>query len=79
MWQARKDRRTLRHTEHVPNSEKRTDEEDAGPMALSNKARQWFTDNGLEGFLRITDAPPHEEPEQVAPTIDLAEITEGTI
>ena len=34
LWQARKDRRTLRHTEHVPNSEKRTDssEEDAGPM-----------------------------------------------
>ena len=79
LWQARKDRRTLKRTDHSPNSEKRTDEEDAGPMALSNKARQWFTDNGLEGFLRITDAPPHEEPEQVAPTIDLAEITEGTI
>ena len=48
-------------------------------MALSDKARQWFTDNGLEGFLRIADAPPHEEPEQVAATIDLTEITEGTI
>ena len=48
-------------------------------MALSDAAREWFTKNGLEGFLRITDARPHEEPEQAAPTIDLAEITEGTI
>ena len=49
------------------------------PMALSDAAREWFTKNGLEGFLRIADAPPHEEPKHVASTIDLAEITEGTI
>ena len=48
-------------------------------MVLSDKGRQWFTENCLYGFLRIGDAPPHEEPEQVTPTIDLAEITEGTI
>ena len=66
LWQARKDKRTLKQTEHNPNLEKRTDrnEEDAGPMALSDvKAKEWFTENGLEGFLRITDTPPHEEPE----------------
>ena len=48
-------------------------------MTLSNAAREWFTKNGLEGFLRKADAPPHEEPEQVASTIDLTEIIEGTI
>ena len=48
-------------------------------MALSDAAREWFTKNGLEGFLRIADAPPHEEPEQVAATIDLSKIMEGTI
>ena len=81
LWHAQKDRRTLRCTKPNPNSEKHTDskEEDVGPMALSDKARECFTDNGLEGFSRIADAPPHEEPEQVAPTIDLAKITEGTI
>ena len=81
LWHAQKDRRTLRCTKPNPNSEKRTDskEEDVGPMALSDKAREWFTENGLEGFLRIADAPPHEELEQVAATIDLAEITEGII
>ena len=71
----------LRHIEHNPLSEKRigNDNENSSPMALSDAAREWFTKNDLEGFLRIADAPPHEEPEQVAPTIDLADITEGTI
>ena len=48
-------------------------------MALSTTAREWFSKHGLERFLRVADAPPHEEPEKVAPTIDLEEITEGTI
>ena len=48
-------------------------------MALSTIAREWYSKNVLEGFLRITDAPLHEEPEKVAPTIDLKEITEDTI
>ena len=81
LWRAQKSTRTLRHTEHNLLAKKHTDndEEDSGPMVLSNTTRKWFTKNGLEGFLRITDAPPHEEPEQVAPTIDLEEITKGTI
>ena len=64
LWKARKDTQTLRRTEHNPISEKRTDhnEEDSGPMALLDAAREWFTKNGLEGFLCIADPPPHEEP-----------------
>ena len=48
-------------------------------MALSDEARQWMTENRMEGLLRIADAPPHAEPEQAATTIDLLEITEGAV
>ena len=48
-------------------------------MALSTATREWFSKNGLEGFLHVGDAPPHEEPEKVAPTTDLEKITEGTL
>ena len=48
-------------------------------MALSEEAKQWLTEHGLEGFLRIVDAPPHAEPEQSTATIDLSEITKGAV
>ena len=79
LWQARKKRRTLRHTELSPYADQRTDEENTGPMALSDEAKQWLTEHGLEGFLRIADAPPHDEPKHVTATINLSEITEGTV
>ena len=49
------------------------------PMALSETAKKWFTQHGLEGFLRITEAPPHKEAEKVAKKIDIEEITEEAI
>ena len=48
-------------------------------MALSEAAKTWFNRHGLEGFLRIAEAPPHEEPEKVALRIDLEEITEDVV
>ena len=48
-------------------------------MALSEEARQWMIENGLEGLLRIADAPPHAEPEQATTTIDLSKVTEGAM
>ena len=68
-------------TEPSTHTGKHTDneKEDTGPMALSTATREWFSKNNLDGFLQIVDAPPHEEPEKVAPRIDLEEITEGTI
>ena len=79
LWQARKDRSTLRRTENNPNVGQHIDEDDARSMALSKGARQWLTENGLEGILRIADTPPHDEPEQAATTIDLSKITEGAV
>ena len=43
LWQARKNRRTLRRTELSPNTDQHTDEEYTGPMALSEEAKQWLT------------------------------------
>ena len=48
-------------------------------MALSTATREWFSKHDVEGFLRVTNAPPHDKAEKVAPAIDLDEITEGTI
>ena len=74
---------TLAHKRTQPSTptEKHTDrkEEHTSLMALPTATRKWFSKNGPEGFLKIVDAPPHEEPEKIAPIIDLEEITEGTI
>ena len=79
LWQVRTNRRPLRRIELSPYADQRTDEENTGPMALSDEAKQWLTEHGLEGFLRIADAPPHDEPKHVTATINLSEITEGTV
>ena len=72
--------RTERSTHRAThNYNQESEEEDTSHMALSIAAREWFSKHGLEGFLRVADASPHEEPEKVAPRIDLEEITEGTI
>ena len=77
--QAQEHRRASRRTEHIFYTNQHIQEEETGPMALSEEARQWLTENGLEGLLRIADAPPHAEPEQAAATIDLSEITKGAV
>ena len=77
--QAQENGRAPRRTELNFYTDQHTNKEDTGPMALSEEARQWLTEHGLEGFLRIADAPPHAEPEQATATIDLSEITEGAV
>ena len=78
--QAQKHRRAIRRTEHThPDPDQQTTEEGSKPMALSDEARQWMIENGLEGLLRIADAPRHAKPEQAAATIDLSEVTEGAV
>ena len=54
--QAQEHRRAPTRTERIPHTDQQTPEEEAGPMALSEEARQWMTENGLEGLLRIADA-----------------------
>ena len=61
--QAQVHRRAIRRTEHT-HPDQQTPEEGSEPMALSDEARQWMTENGMEGLLRIAKAPPHAEPEQ---------------
>ena len=75
LWQAQINRRPLRRTKLSPYA----DEETTCPMALLDEAKQWLTEHGLEVFLRIAEAPLHNEPVQAAATIDLYEIMEGTV
>ena len=49
------------------------------PMALSETAKKWFNQHGLGGFLRIAEAPPHDEAEEVVQKIDTEVITEEAI
>ena len=73
-------RRTPEATTSTPKLSTTTEIEDTlKPMALSETAKKCFTQHGLEGFLRIAEAPPHEEAEKVAKKIDLEVITEEAI
>ena len=42
-------------------------------------AKKWLKQHGLEGFLRIMEAPPHREAEKVVKDIDTEVITEEAI
>ena len=48
-------------------------------MTLATATRDWLTKHGLEGFLRVADAPPHEELEKFTLKIDLEEISKGIV
>ena len=48
-------------------------------MALSKAAKKWLKQHGLEGFLRIVEAPAHIEAEKVVKDIDTEVITEEAI
>ena len=48
-------------------------------MTLSQAAKKWFKQHGLEGFLRIVEAPPHGEAEKVVQKINTEVITEEAI
>ena len=48
-------------------------------MALSETAKKWLTQEGLEGFLRIVEALPHGEARKVMKKIDTEVIIEEAI
>ena len=67
LWKAQYHTQAFGCTEPSTHTEKHTynqgsDEEETGSMALSTTAKEWFSKYHLEGFLRVADAPPHEEP-----------------
>ena len=49
------------------------------PQTLSEAAKKWFRQHGLEGFLTIMEAPPHQEADKVIKGIDTEVITEEAI
>ena len=48
-------------------------------MTLSEAAKKWLKQHGLEGFLRIVEALPHEDAEKVVKDIDTEVTTEEAI
>ena len=56
-------KRASKRTERISYNDQHIQEEEAGPMALSEEARKWLTESGMEGLLRIVDAPPHVDPD----------------
>ena len=70
------------HAEHAgaPILPQPTDsEDDMECMVLSEAAKKWLKQHGLEGFLRIVEAPPHGDAENVVKDIDTEVITEEAI
>ena len=54
-------------------------EEDMAFQALSEAAKKWLRQHGLEGFLTIMEPPPHREAEKIIKEIDTEVITEEAI
>ena len=54
-------------------------EEDMDCQALSEAAKKWLRQHGLEGFLTIMEVPPHQEAEKIVKEIDTELITEEAI
>ena len=54
-------------------------EEDMDCQALSEAAKKWLRQHGLEGFLTIMEAPPHREAEKIIKEVDTEVITEEAI
>ena len=48
-------------------------------MALLNEVKNCLIKNGLEGFIRVAEAPPHEEQDKVAMTIVVGKLSEGMV
>ena len=54
-------------------------EDDMDCQALSEAAKKWLRQHGLEGFLTIMEAPPHREAEKIIKEIDTEVITKEAI
>ena len=54
-------------------------EQDMDFQALSEAAKKWLRQHGLEGFLMIMEAPPHREADKIVKNIDTELITEEAI
>ena len=68
------------HSHHHPTSPSQSDlDADMDPQTLSEAAKKWLRQHGLEGFLTIMEAPPHKEADRVIKEIDTEVITEEAV
>ena len=72
----------LEHAEHASTTilpQPTDSEDDMECMVLLEAATKWLKQHGLEGFLRIVEAPPHGDVENILKDIDTEVITEEAI
>ena len=71
---------SLSHSLHRQTSPTLSDlDEDMDCQTLSEAAKKWLRQHGLEGFLTIMEAPPHREAEKIVKEIDMVLITDEAI
>ena len=44
-------------------------------IPVFDNLRQWFTNKGLQGFLKVADADPHPHASKIIQQIDVAKVT----
>ena len=58
---------------------KNLEEDNTKPMVLFVEVKDWLQNNRVEGFIRVAEALPHKDPEKIAKTIDVEDISKATI
>ena len=49
------------------------------PTILTTVLRNWLTENGLQGFIQVAEAPPHPNATEIASRLNIETITDMMI
>ena len=49
------------------------------PIIITTALRNWLTENGLQGFIQVAEAPPHPNATEIASRINIATITDSML
>ena len=49
------------------------------PTIITTALRNWLTENGLQGFIKVAEAPPHPNATEIASKLNIETITDSMI
>ena len=49
------------------------------PTIITTALRNWLTENGLQGFIQVAEAPPHPNATEIASKLNIETITDSMI
>ena len=49
------------------------------PIIITTALRNWLTENGLQGFIQVAEAPPHPNATEIASRINIGTITDSML